>query len=859
MRPQAPEPSSVSILELSSSDLTLGLPEDEAKKRLQDFGPNILEEGKKESVLHKILEELVEPMILLLLVVGILYSVWGEPEDAVTIFLVILALIGVEVFNELRAEKTIEALNLLSEQTSPVIRNGERKEMPTRDLVPGDVILLEPGRRVPADAVLRESYGLAADESALTGESVAAEKLPSDKAENIDRESKVFAGTVITRGRGKGIVIETGMRTELARTVSLARGVKPPKTPLQKTMNELTRWMVFLALGFSILIPLLGWLVNGQNPETMVLTALSLAFATIPEELPIIITMVLALGGYRLSKQHAIVKRLQAVETLGSVTVIVTDKTGTLTSNRMEVSDIWPVESKIRILTLGALCNDAYETTTGIEGDPLDTALLRSAAASGIDVKSLRLETKLVEEFSFDNVRKMMSVVVRSSDGETVIAKGSPEQILARSSRVGEELIEEDDIIRIKQEASRMAAEGLRVLAFGEKRVANHDQMTAESDLSFVGLVGLSDPPRSEVKGAVSECGNAGIRVLMVTGDHPLTALSVAKQVGIDGGEVITGTELDDLTDEQLSSELKRASVFARTTPSHKLRIVQSLQKSKERVAVTGDGINDAPALAAADIGVAMGEGGTDVAREAADMVLADNNFATISHAVREGRRLFANLKKGVRYYLACKVALVSTALIAVLLGTPIPFSPLQIILLELFMDLGASAAFVSEKEESDIMNRPPQDSHAPFLDRGMIRSIFASASGLFLAVSIAYLATWYSTQDIFQSQTAAFVTWLLGHVLLAFNMRSDREPLLKLGLLSNKVMVAWGMAAAAFAVLVTLLPEAHSAFKTASLSESTWIMIIILSLAGSFWIEVYKWVVFERRTMGGQKVKLPD
>ncbi len=831
---------------------TSGLSEAEAQRRLASVGPNRLHEEKREPVWATFLEELREPMILLLLFTGVLYVIWGELSDALTIFFVILTLNTVEVFNEHRARKAIQALGKLAEPTATVRRDGHPVEVASEAVVPGDLLLLQAGRRVPADARLLESYGLAVDESSLTGESVPVEKeadlaLPADTP-LAERRNLVFAGTLVTRGRGTAVVAATGMATELGRVARLTRQVKAPRTPLQVAMRELSRYLVWVALAFSVLVPLLGWLLGGQPLQQMILIGLSLAFATIPEEMPIIITMVLALGAYRLSRQHAIVKRLQAVETLGAVTVIATDKTGTLTENRMSVQRLVPESAAHRLLEIGVLSSDV--PADAATGDPLELALLRAAREAGIDPDALRRARPLRDEFTFDNSRKRMSVVYQR-DGALngalyVAAKGAPEAILARSTRQwmpdGEQPL--GNPAALLSRAAQMAGEGLRVIALAERttQARRLTQDEAESDLTFVGLVGLADPPRPEVKPAIAACKQAGIRPIMVTGDHPLTAIAIARQIGLDG-RVVIGSELDAFSDEGLKDIVEQVTIYARTTPEHKLRIVRALTALGERVAVTGDGTNDAPALAAADIGVAMGETGTDVAREAGDMVLADDNFTTIVHAIREGRGLFENLRKGVRYYLTCKVALVSASLLPVLLRVPVPFAPVQIILMELFMDLAAAATFVVEPAESDLMRRPPRDPKAPFMGKPMVISIFVSAVGLFAAVSAAYLVTWYSGAGQTKAQTMAFVTWLLGHVLLALNMRSEREPLLRLGFFSNRLMIVWGAATVAFVLLATVVPGVDRLLKTTALSAQEWTLAIGVALVGTFWMEIRKWL----------------
>jgi Ca2+-transporting ATPase len=853
------------------TDRLSGLSEEEARQRLAQFGPNRLREEEKDSVLEIFLGEIREPMVLLLLVTGVLYTLWGGLTDALTIFFVILALAGIEVFNEWRTEEAIAALRKMAELTAPVRRSGRIVEVPAEEVVPGDVILLQAGRRVPADARILEGYGLAVDESSLTGESVPIEKDPnltlSESTALAERRNLAFAGTTVTRGRGAALVVASGMASELGRVAQLAAEVESPRTPLQQAMRELSGWLVWLALGFSVIVPLLGWLLTDQSVQELILTGLSLAFATIPEEMPIIITMVLALGAYRLSQQHAVVKELKAVETLGAVTVIATDKTGTLTENRMQVSRLYPAGMERRLLEMGALCSDAAENGGELAGDPLETALLRAAQEAGLDVAALRRSAPLCDEFAFDNVRKMMSAVYDRGSALWVVAKGAPEAVLARSTRrqteAGEEPLSEAGRQAALGQAARMAAEGLRVIACAEAYLPCGEKMAAdghlarndaESGLTFIGLVGFADPPRPEVKEAIAACRTAGMRPIMVTGDHPLTARAIAAQVGLDeNGPMLTGPELDTLSDQALQEAAGQVSLYARTTPEHKLRIVRALRERGERVAVTGDGINDAPALAAADIGVAMGRRGTDVARAAGDMVLADDNFASIVRAIEEGRVLFANLKKGVRYYLACKVALVSATLLPTLLGVPLPFAPIQIILMELFMDLAAAATFVVEPGEADLMRRPPRDPRARFMDRAMVGSIFSSAVGLFAAVSVAYLVTlwaepqgkaWYSVAGLARAQTVAFVTWLLGHVLLALNMRSERQPIFQLGPFSNRLMVIWGAATIAFVLLVTRVPGVQTALKTVTLSSGEWALVIGTALAGTFWMEARKWLM---------------
>jgi len=848
---------------LLQSPMEKGLTNVEADRRLLEKGPNRIGIEKHESFWKEFFEELREPLILLLLVTGVLYAIWGELRDALVIFGVILTLNTVEVLNEQRAKKAVRSLRKLAEPTAQVSRDGIWRELSATQIVAGDLVRLEAGRRVPADVRLLNSYGLACDESSLAGESTLVEKeaalVLAEDTPLAERGNLAFSGTLVRRGSGTGIVVSTGMSTELGRVARLAQRVKEPRTPLQKTMAELSRWMVWLALGLSVVVPALGVLVAGLPFKEMILTGLALAFATIPEELPIIITMVLALGAYRLSKQRAIIRRLKAVESLGAVTVIATDKTGTLTENRMEVEGFFPADGERRIRELGMLCVADVNDSEGSLTDPLDAALLSDARRSGMDGARMQALRPLVREYSFDNGRKCMSMIRRDGDGILVAVKGAPEAVLERAVRreyeAGEVPLSPQDKASFLQEVSRMGALGLRVIAVAGKIVSSRDpigtpmsQQEAESDLTLAGLIGFADPPRPEVAGAVNACKDAGIRTVMITGDHASTARAIASRVGLDdNGSAVSGAELDRMSDDELTRRSAEVSIYTRTTPEHKLRIVNALRARGERVALTGDGVNDAPALAAADVGVAMGESGSDVAREAADIVLADDNFITITRAISEGRGLYENLTKAVRYYLACKVALVLATLVPVLLRLPIPFAPIQIILMELFMDLAASATFVAEPQEGDLMRRAPRDPRLPFMNKAMASSIFAAALGLGAAVTLAYLGTTYAGSGLDRARTVAFVTWILGHVLLALNMRSDRQPLLHLGFLSNRFMAGWAGAAVVFMVILVAAVPLHGLVKTTSLSWAQWALVIGASVPGTFWMEIKKLIIFRR------------
>ncbi|HLE74847.1 MAG TPA: cation-transporting P-type ATPase [Candidatus Bathyarchaeia archaeon] len=846
-----------------------GLTDQEAAQRLTRYGANRLVEEKEIRFLGIFKEEVTEPMILLLIAVGVLYSIWGNLTDSLTIIAVISILVLVEVWNEYRAKRSIAALKKLASPTTIVLRNGQPQEVQTTLLVPGDIILLKPGQRLPADARLLDSFGLEVDEASLTGESFPVTKdanavLPKE-ARITEQKNMVFAGTVVARGRAKALITATGINTELGRVAGIAKAAREPKTPLQLSMKQLSKSLVWIALFFSILVPILGFL-RGLPLEQMILTGLSLAFAIIPEELPIIITMVLGVGAYSLSRKNALVKRLRAAETLGSVTIIATDKTGTITENKMKIESLYFdgrvvqnqlfKENEKEALKTALLSSNAIKDLAdgNVLSNPMAQAILENIKENGVAIQKLRNDWVLKDELSFDNKRKLASYLYQHGNSLVALSSGAPENVLANSTKLfmKSEEIELTDAARkeIANAVSEMAKAGERLLAFGYQRIPPASKLEKENlerNLVFVGVVGFIDPPRAEVAGAIRTCREAGIKVIMVTGDHPETARAVAAQVGINSAKVLTGNEISKMSDEEVKNALKQTFIFARVTPEDKLRLVRLLRESGEIVAVTGDGINDAPALKEAHIGVAMGIRGTDVAKETADMVLTDDNFATIEIAVREGRKLFGNLKKGVRYYLSCKVALVASFLLPIALGVPLPFSPIQIIVLELFMDLAASATFVAEPEESDTMTRPPIDPNEKFMNRTMQKSLFIGALSLFAAVSTTFLYTWYQNPNLAidqrtaLAQTMAFATWMLGHIFLALNFRSEKEPLVKLGFFSNKIMVLWALVVVATLLLGTSLPFVHNSLKITNLSLSDWALVVGVSFAATFWMELKK------------------
>ncbi len=852
------------LLHQSGVDPERGLTDQEVAQRLNKYGNNSVVDEQQIRFLDILKEETTEPMILLLIAIGVLYSVLGNLADALTIIIIIVILVLAEVGNEYRAKRSISALRKLASPTALVLRNGQTKEVQTEFLVPGDILLIKVGQRIPADARLIEAYGLEVDESSLTGES-----FPVTKDANIvlasetpitDQNNMVFAGTVITRGRAKALILSTGLNTELGRVTGITKATKEPKTALQLSMKQLSKTLIWVALFFSILIPLLSYLRGLQpDPAQAVLYGLSIAFVVIPEELPIIITMVLGVGSYALSRKGAIVKRLRAAETLGNVSVIATDKTGTITENKMRIEHFYFDgiinetgqfrENEKAALRTAFLASDAIRADGTTSVNPMAQAILARLEQDKLDTEILVKGWLLKDELCFDAQRKLASYVYQYGNSTIVLSSGAPEYLLDSSVKIllkGEETPITDELRTDANKAMmQMAHYGERLLAFGYHRVhadQSYDNQNLERDIVFVGIVGFIDPPRKEVKAAIKTCQDAGIKVIMITGDHPETARTIASQVGIDSSNVLTGIQIAHMSDDDLKNAFKGTFIFARSTPDDKLRLVRLLKEKGEIVAVTGDGINDAPALKEAHIGIAMGIRGTDVAKEASSMILIDDNFSTIETAVSQGRKLYSNLRKGVRYYLACKVALVSIFLVPILLGIPLPFAPIQIILLELFMDLAASAAFVAEPQEFGAMKKPPVNTEEKFMGQSMLRGIFVGAFSLFIAVTATYLFTWYITaQDLPYARTIAFATWMFGHIFLALNFRSENAPLFKQGLLSNKVMLLWGLLAILTVIVGTTLPIIQTPLQITSLTLQDWVLIVVVAFIATFWMELAK------------------
>ena len=805
-----------------------GLSQVEAERRLKQVGPNEFVKPLKISFLGIAKEEVVEPMILLLLVVGVLYTVftWPNLEDALTIFSIIFVLVFVEIWNEYRAKKAISALSELAAPKTRVVRDGSIVEVETEKVVPGDLLVFIDGTRVAADCKLIVSYDIQVDESVLTGESLPREKRVGDE---------VYAGTLVLSGEGKGEAYATGKKSRFGKISAMAQEIKPPKTPLQLAMKSLSVRLAYVAIFFSVIIPVLGVVRYGYHDlaedKNLVLTGLALAFAAIPEELPIIITMILGLGSYRLSRKGFLVKKLKAAETLGDATVILTDKTGTNTENKMQVAHVYPPREEAR--TFGA----ATAALTEMSLSPTDKAILEKARELGVKQSF----GSVIRERGFE-INKRTKAVLRARNGDFLLSTiGAPEEILASLHT---------DVF-LDEELKEEAAKGRRVIGVAEKALSAEEADLPFSELEgswdFVGLISIEDPPRQGVKETIDAITKAGIRTIMVTGDYSQTATYIAKSVDIPSQNVLTGEELQGISDEELQKVVRDVSVFARTTPEDKYRLVKALHANDEVVAVTGDGVNDTLALKAADVGIAMGVKGTDAAKEAADVVLTDDNFVSIGHAVFEGRTFFDNLRKGLKYYLAVKAALISIFLLPLALGVPLPFSPIQIIVLELFMDLAASAGFVTEPAEKTIYSRKPRDPKVKFPDSRMIRDLAISAASLFAAVMLAYFYARSQNLSTLQVQTFAFSAWMMGHVILAFISRSENEPLYILGPFSNKVMDLWALLAFSFLFVAVSVPSVGVQLRLSTLTAGQLGLIFAFALLTIGWQEIAKLLLFKQ------------
>ncbi len=843
-----------------------GLTRRQAGQRLARFGRNELEKPKGEGLVLRLLRQFKDPMILVLLAaagLSLLASGGRDWPDAVIILLIVAVNAVISICQEDNARRALEALQNMAPPQARVLRDGRLGQEDAALLVPGDVILLEAGDRVPADARLLECVGLQTDESAMTGESVPVAKSLSPRVAQDaavgDRSNMVLASTTVTAGRGRAVVVATGMDTEMGRVAGLLLDNDKEITPLQKKMEEISKVLSILCLGVCAITFGVG-LLQGKSLPDMFLTAVSLAVAAIPEGLPAVVSIVLALGVGRMAKAGAIVKKLPAVETLGCAGVICSDKTGTLTQNRMTVTQVWTAGRDDSLaLTLGALCNDARLTGDEIraQGDPTEAALVEAAVQAGLWKEELERQLPRVGEVPFDSTRKRMTTVHRRPDGGwRIVVKGAPDVLLDRCDRVwtDEETALTDQVRRRIAGANEdMAGRALRVLAVAFRDVDSLPPMTAESlewGLTFAGLLGMMDPPRPEVAAAVERCAAAGVRPVMITGDHKATAVAVARQLGIlrPGDRALTGADLDFMPQHMLEEEIGQVSVFARVTPEHKMRIVRAFKKRGQVVAMTGDGVNDAPALKASDIGCAMGKAGTDVAKGAADMVLTDDNFAAIVRAVEEGRGIYSNIRKAIHYLLSCNVGEILAVFTATALGfKQMPLVPVQLLWLNLVTDSLPALALGVEPVERDVMTRPPRGVKESLFSRKFVFRLGwqgLMVGGLtLLAYFLGMAVIPAAAGGAATANTMAFATLTMCQLFHAYDVRSEDRSLFSVGVLTNPAMNRAFLIGFAMQLAVLLLPPLQGVFSVVPLGPAQWLTVLGLAIAPVLVCELAKWL----------------
>lgn len=859
------------VLDTLDTDPDQGLSQGEGARRLAGYGENKLEKAKPPGLFRQVLAQLRDPMILVLLAAAALSFFAGGGQDWLDTAIILLIVVFntvISVSQEDNARKALEALEKLAAPRARVLREGVERRLESTHLVPGDILLLEAGDYVPADGRILWAAGLQTDESAMTGESLPVHKragdgLPPDTP-LAERKNMVIGGTVVTGGRAKVVVTATGMQTEMGKIAGLLLRQGQGETPLQRKMKEVSRVLSLVCVGVCAVMFGVGMLQH-RDILDMFLTAVALAVAAIPEGLPAIVTIVLAVGVGRMARRNAIIKRLPAVETLGCASVICSDKTGTLTKNQMTVLEVWtPAPAhRDRALTLGTLCGDAQEGPGGYIGDPTETAIAQAAAQAGLEKATLERDMPRRGEAPFDSVRKRMATCHALPNGEALVAvKGAPEAVLARCTHLlgaqGPRPLTDGDRRRIAQVGGDLAGQALRVLAVAQRlQPALPKSMAAEgleAELTFVGLIGMMDPPRPEVRQAVDRCAGAGIRPVMITGDHKDTAVAIAKQLNLyrPGDKAIDGAGLDFLPQETLEEEIEAFSVYARVTPEHKMRIVQAWQRRGHVVAMTGDGVNDAPALKAADIGCAMGKTGTDVAKGAADMILTDDNFATVVAAVEQGRGIYANIRKAIHYLLSCNIGEILTIFLATLLPvSQAPLSPVQLLWLNLVTDSLPALALGMEPVEKTAMTQPPRGKEEPLFSKAFSRRLAWQGALVGGITLLAYGLGFHLTGTFAVANTMAFATLTFSQLFHAFDVRSETTPLFRLGVLSNKAMNKAFLAGAALQAAVLLAPPLQGAFSVVPLALEQWGMVLALALTPLVVCEIEKAL---RRARAGRR-----
>ena len=875
-----------------------GLSKEEATKRLEKYGENALAAEKKKSFGEKLKEQILDPMIIILMIAAIVSAFVGEALDAGIIIAIVIVNAFLSIYQEGKAEEAIEALQKMSSPKAKVIRDGDHIEVDSNTLVPGDIVILETGDIVPADLRLIDSSNLKIDESSLTGESVPVEKnfskVYDGKMEIGDRENLAYSSTIITYGRGMGLVVETGHETEIGKIATSIATVGDEQTPLQRKLAKLSKTLGILVIVICAVVLGVGVLYK-NDPLEMFMTAISLAVAAVPEGLPAIVTIVLSIGMGKMAEKNAIVKKLLAVETLGTTTVICSDKTGTLTQNEMTVvkvftdghvydvsgtgyspeGDVTKKEEKVTIeddenlkilSSIAALTNDAKLKVSGDEasiiGDPTEGALLTFAEKAGNGLKELYSNFDRIEEIPFDSGRKMMTTFHdKIFDNIASFTKGAPDVVLDRCSKIlidGKE-VELDDKLKneVLDKNSEFARSALRCLGYAYRKHSDMpSEITSENiekDMVFVGLTGMIDPSRPEVKKAIKECRSAGIRPIMITGDYLETGLAIAKDLGIakSDDEAIMGRELNEMSEEELRQIVKEKSVFTRVSPENKVQIVTALKQNGHITAMTGDGVNDAPAIKRADIGIAMGITGTDVAKNTAEVILTDDNFATIVNAVEEGRIIYSNIKKFVAYLLSCNLGEVLIVLISILMDLPVPLIPIQLLWLNLVTDSFPALALGVERGEVDIMDEAPRDPDEPILDTEIKITVAIQSIAITVATLLAYLVglKWYGLESgINHARTMAFSTLIICELLRAYSSRSIDKTVFDIGVFTNKKLVM----ATAFSFLLMLVviyvPVLNDAFGLMDLGPREIGVVLGSSLIPLVAGEIQKKVRFKKK-----------
>ena len=892
--------------EYFKTDLKKGLNSEGVEESRKKYGINELKAKKKKTLLIKFLEQFKDFMIIILIIAALVSGIIGYIEnegitDSIIILIVVIMNAIIGVAQESKAEKSLEALQKLSSHVAKVIRNGELIIIPSKELVPGDIVVLETGDYVPADLRIIEAVNLKVQEASLTGESVPVEKnieaISDEKVGIGDRTNMLFSSSLITYGRGKGIVVEIGMNTEVGKIASIINDTNETETPLQEKLNKLGKTLGIGALIICAVIFVIG-LLYGKNPLDMFMTAVSLAVAAIPEGLAAVSTIVLAIGVQRMVKKHAIVKKLPAVETLGSATVICSDKTGTLTQNKMTVQKIFYNNKLVdipevnleeedavleKLVYVSMLCNDTkIGTDKQLTGDPTETALINMGFKLDFQ-PAIYEQMPRIKEIPFDSDRKLMTTVNKIGEKFVVCTKGGVDELLNRCTKYilnGEIKTDLDDYKnQIKENNEKMAKDALRVLAMGYKELdhepTDEEMKDIENDLIYIGMVGMIDPPREEVKLAVQKCKTAGIKTVMITGDHKITAVAIAKALGIleKEDEAITGAELEEMSDEELTKNIRKYSVYARVSPEHKVRIVKAWQANGEIVAMTGDGVNDAPALKTADIGCAMGIVGTDVAKEAADVILTDDNFATIVSAVEEGRRIYDNILKAIQFLLSSNVgeiivlfvAILITPLLSKIFGIDIhliePLLPIHILWINLVTDSLPALALAVDPAEKDIMKRKPIKPKKGVFTKGMIwRVVYQGVMiGIItLAAFVIGLGTknvpvieGLTEQEVRVEigQTMAFVVLALSELVHVFNIRNNKESIFKTKIFNNGKLILAILVSAILMFVILLIPGLRTIFSIPVLPMSNIVEIVILVLLPMVIVEIFK--LFKINTIG--------